>query len=336
MRKSLFVLACALPPLAAIAKLNIVTTTQDLASIAREVGGSNVKVTALVVGARDPHRLDAKPSYMSLLAKADLYVAIGLDLEVGYEDAILKGSRNSKVQKGARGHVHAGDWAIVLDKPAGAVNRSMGDIHPYGNPHVWLDPYNGRLIALRLAEKMAGLDSENAAAYRANARNFVSELDRRMFGTALVSAYGADDLWTWIKNKQLLSTLKSKGTEDKIGGWVGRMTPYVGKKIVTYHRSWNYFVNRFGFNVIDELEPKPGIDPTPSHLAKIVNTVKQEDVGVILQEPFYSTRNAKFVADRTGAKVVVAPGSVGQTPAAKDYFSLFDAIIGKVVDGFSR
>jgi ABC-type Zn uptake system ZnuABC Zn-binding protein ZnuA len=114
------------------------------------------------------------------------------------------------------------------------------------------------------------------------------------------------------------------------------MAPYGGRKIVTYHRSWNYFVNRFGFNVVDELEPKPGIDPTPSHLAKIVNTVKQEDVGVILQEPFYSTRNAKFVADRTGAKVVVAPGSVGQTPAAKDYFSLFDAIIGKVVDGFNR
>lgn len=327
---SLVAMFLALP---AMAKLNVVTTTQDLASIAKSVGGANVAVTALVVGARDPHRLDAKPSYMSLLAKADLYIAVGLDLEIGYEDAILKGSRNSKVQKGARGHVHAGDWAVVLDKPKGVVSRAMGDIHPYGNPHVWLDPYNGRLIAVKLGEKMAGLDPANAIAYRANARAFVAELDRRVFGAALVTAHGGDSLWTWTRNKELLATLRSKGTADSLGGWVGRMAPFVGSKVVTYHRSWTYFTERFSLFNVGELEPKPGIDPTPGHLSKIVNIVKQQDVKMILQEPFYSTRNAKFVADRTSAGVVVAPGSVGQTAAAKDYFSLFDTIVTKVIEG---
>ena len=175
MKKAYLSLVATCLALPLTAKLNVVATTQDMASIARSVGGNNVTVTALVVGTRDPHRLDAKPSYMSQLAKADLYIAVGLDLEVGYEEAILKGSRNSRVQKGARGHVHAGDWAVVLDKPSRSVTRGMGDIHPYGNPHVWLDPYNGRLIGLRLGEKMAGLDPANAASYRANAKAFAAE-----------------------------------------------------------------------------------------------------------------------------------------------------------------
>ncbi|MEO7454094.1 MAG: metal ABC transporter substrate-binding protein [Fimbriimonadales bacterium] len=336
MKKTLVIATLALLALPAFANLNVVTTTQDLASIAKSIGGSNVTVTALVVGARDPHRLDAKPSYMSLLAKADLYVAIGLDLEIGYEEAILKGSRNSKVQRGGKGHVHAGDWAVVLDRPSGSVSRSQGDIHPYGNPHVWLDPYNGRLIATKLGEKMAGLDPANAEKYRANARSFASELDKRMFGSALVTAYGADNLWTWTRNKQLHATLKIKGTFEDLSGWAGKMAPYVGQKVITYHRSWTYFMERFSLFVAEELEPKPGIDPTPSHLASVVNIVKQQTVRVVLQEPFYSTRNAKFVADRTDAKVVVAAASVGQTADAKDYFSLFDSLVSKVAEGLKR
>jgi zinc/manganese transport system substrate-binding protein len=209
----------------------------------------------------------------------------------------------------------------------------MGDIHPYGNPHIWLDPYNGRLIAVKLAEKMAGLDPGNASSYRANAKAFGAELDKRMFGATLVSKFGADNLWNWIRSKELLSTLQSKGAEGQLGGWAGQMAPYVGNKIVTYHKSWTYFTNRFGLTVADELEPKPGIDPTPSHLASVVSIVKSQGVKVILQEPFYSTRNGKFVEAKTSAKVVVAPGSVGHTAAAKDYFSLFDAIISSVTAG---
>lgn len=328
-----FGIAVAALSAAATADLQIVTTTQDLASIAKSVGGSKVRVSALVSGARDPHRLDARPSYMSLLAKADLYIAIGLDLEVGYEEAILRGSRNSKVQKGARGHVHAGDWAVVIDKPTGSVSRAQGDIHPYGNPHVWLDPYNGRLIAVKLGEKMAGLDPANAASYRSNAQAFVAELDRRTFGAALVGRFGADTLWSWLLKKELLSTLDEKGARGQLSGWTGKMAPYVGTRVITYHKSWNYFINRFGLAGAGELEPKPGIDPTPSHVAKMVETAKSQNVRIILQEPFYSRRNADFVAQRSNAKVVVAPGSVGHTAAAKDYFSLFDTIISQFVGG---
>src|SRR5688572_24206142 len=130
------------------ANLKIVTTTADLASIAKAVGGNHVNVSHLVVGARDPHNMEAKPSYMSRVSSADMFIAVGLELEVGYEQPILEGSRNSKVRVGAPGHVYASRWAYILEKPTGPVNRSMGDVHPYGNPHLWLDPYNGRSIAI--------------------------------------------------------------------------------------------------------------------------------------------------------------------------------------------
>lgn len=329
--RRLLTLAFALSAVAAnAAVLKVITTTQDLASIAKAVGGSYASVSPLVVGARDPHRLDAKPSYMSRLASADLYIAIGLDMEIGYESAILTGSRNSKVQEGGRGHVHAGDWVPVLEKPAGAVTRAHGDLHPYGNPHIWLDPYNGRIIALKLAEKMAGLNPGNAGAYRANAKAFVDKLDDKMFGAALVNKFGADKLWTWIRGKQLLNNVKEAGASSLLGGWVGRMAPFVNSNVVTYHRSLSYFINRFGLQSSGELEPKPGIDPTPSHLSRIITIIKRDNVKAIVQEPFYSQRNAKFVAARTGAKVVVIPGNVGHMKGVDDYFDLFDVITSRL------
>jgi ABC-type Zn uptake system ZnuABC Zn-binding protein ZnuA len=321
---------------ASAATLKVVTTTQDLASIAAAVGGKNATVSALIQGARDPHRLEAKPSFMSKVSNADLFIAVGLELEVGYEKPILTGSRNAKVAVGAAGHVYASEYSIVLEKPTGTVTRAMGDMHPYGNPHIWLDPYNARSIALKLGEKMAALNASDAAAYRSNAKVFADKLDDKMFGAPLVNKYGADKLWTLIRNKDLLSTLREQNTMSLLGGWVGRMAPYVNSNVVTYHRSWSYFINRFGLVSVGELEPKPGIDPTPSHLAKVIDIVKQSNVKAILQEPYYSTRNAEFVASRTNAKVVVCPGSVGHESAASDYFALMDTIVNRVSSALSR
>lgn len=316
--------------------LNVVTTLPDLAAIAKEVGRSNVNVTSLIVGARDPHRLEAKPSYMSRAASADLWVAIGLELEIAYEAPILEGCGNNRIQVGRPGHVYASEWVAIRGMPQGSVTRAQGDIHPYGNPHIWLDPYNGRAIALKLAEKLGELDRAGAPAYRANASDFAKRIDIAMFGAALVSRFGGDALWQWENENRLISALRDKGASDELGGWCGKMRPYWKSEIITYHRSWEYFNFRFGLKVAAELEPKPGIEPTPGHTASVVKIVQERKVKAIVQEPFYSTRNAEFVADRTGVSVVVVPGSVGQDPSAPNYIALFDVIVDRIARALSK
>jgi zinc/manganese transport system substrate-binding protein len=311
---------------AAFANLKIVTTTSDLASIAGAIGGAKVSVSSLITGARDPHRIEAKPSYMSRVAGADMFIAVGLELEIGYEQPILSGSSNRKVAIGAPGHVYAADYAYLLEKPTGNVTRAMGDIHPYGNPHVWLDPYNGRLMAKGIENKMSALDPSNAKYYQANLEQFLKRLDTAMFGSAAVSKYGAQKLWDWSS----AGALSSKVSGGELGGWAAQMAPYAGKPIITYHRSWSYFARRFDLKVVDELEPKPGLDPTPGHLGEVIRDGTSQGVKLILQEPFFSKRHAEFVASRIGAGVAIAPQSVGQTPGAKDYISLFDDIIAKI------
>jgi zinc/manganese transport system substrate-binding protein len=325
--------AAALFSAAAFANLKVVTTTSDLASIVSAIGGNKVSVSSLITGARDAHRIEAKPSYMSRVGGADMFVAVGLELEVGYEQPILTGSANRRVAIGAPGHVYASDYAYILEKPTGSVSRAMGDIHPYGNPHVWLDPYNGRQIAKGLESKMSSLDPANAASYRTNLEHFLGRLDVAMFGSALVGKYGGPKLWEMGPLPSLRSRLTEAGTLGQLGGWAAQMMPFVGKPVITYHRSMSYLANRFGLKVVEELEPKPGLDPTPGHLAEVMRTGKAEGAKAIIEEPFYSRRHADFVASRIGANVVVIPQSVGQESGANDYVSLFDVIVSKIAGG---
>jgi zinc/manganese transport system substrate-binding protein len=308
---------------AAFADLKIVTTTADLASIAKAIGGSKASVSSLITGARDPHRLEAKPSFMSRISGASLFIAVGLGLEIGYERAILSGSANRRVSIGAAGNLHVGDYCYILEKPAGGASRAMGDIHPEGNPHVWLDPYNGRLIAKAIEERMSSIDAGNAKVYQQNLESFLDRLDSAMFGKAAVGKHGAQRLWEWSN----AGTLAGK---SDVGGWAAQMALLSGKPIITYHRSWSYLARRFGLKVIEELEPKPGLEPTPGHLAEVVRVGNQQGAKIILQEPYFSRRSSDFVAGRISASVVVAPLSVGQDPAAKDYIGLFDTIIAKL------
>lgn len=310
--------------------LKIVTTTQDLASIALAVGGNKVTVNSLIVGARDPHRLEAKPSYMSRVSSADLFLAVGLELEVGYEKPILDGSGNSNVAVGARGHQYASDWVYILEKPTSTMTRAEGDVHPYGNPHFWLDPYNVRLVSSGLAAKLGQLDPEDGAYFKSNAQKFNSQIDEAMFGAALVQKFGAAKLWDWSRNGAFLKNAQSNGAAGQIGGWEAKLARYSGSPIITYHRSWSYLANRFGLRVAAELEPKPGLDPTPGHIASVIKIGSQDGVKAIIQEPFYPTRDAQFVAQRIGAKVVVVPNSVGQVPEAKGYLSMMDTLVSRL------
>ncbi len=305
------------------ARLKIVTTTSDLAAIAHAVAGDQAQVHSICTGKEDPHMLTAKPSVILLARDADLWIRIGRELEVGWEPPILDGSRNTRIRVGSKGHLDASESALVLDVPQTTITRAMGDVHPMGNPHYWLDPLNGRRIAGAIADRLALLDPANAAFYRENAAAFQKTLDERMFGAEALNGKDAEGLW---------ESLERGAPIAKIGGWAAAMAPLRGKKIVTYHRSWVYLAHRFGLEVAAELEPKPGVPPTAAHLASVAETVKAGEVKIILQEPFYSTKAANQIASKTGARVVVVANSVGGQPEATDYLALMDWIVSRVTE----
>ncbi len=278
--------------------INVLTTTEDLKSITEAIGGDKVKVDSLARGYQDPHFVDAKPSFMMKAKNADLFIRVGLEMEIGYEDLIIDGSRNTRIRVGNPGHLDASEGVGLLEVPTTTkVDRSMGDVHPMGNPHYWLDPENAQIVASNIANRLAELSPSNAAYFQENLAAF------------------------------------DKKTGEKMAEWQKKMEPFKGRKIAIYHRSWPYFVDRFGLVVACELEPKPGIPPAPSHLKKVIDIMKRDKINVILMEVFYEAKPAQFVAGQTGAKVIVVPNSVGGTKDAKDYFGLMDTIVDKLAEG---
>jgi zinc/manganese transport system substrate-binding protein len=289
MRTASFVLAAALAGAApASATLNVVATTEDLASITREVGGDRVSVEALARGYQDPHFVEAKPSFVIKLHRADLLVAVGRELEAGWLPALVTQSRNGKIQPGGSGYLDASQNVRILEIPTGQITRAMGDVHPSGNPHYWLDPRNGRFIAQAVQKKLAALQPD-AASYFAQ-------------------RYAAFDA-------------RLREAEKR---WDALLGPYRGTKIVTYHRSWSNFVDRFGLDVIGYVEPRPGIPPSPSHTIALMGEMKRQAVKLILVEPYFDLKTPSSIARETGARVLVLPPSVGGVKEATDFIALFD------------
>ncbi len=310
--------------------LKVVTTTTDLKSIVEAVGGEAVEATSICRGYENPHAIQAKPSYMMAARKADLWVRVGMDLEIGYERLIIEGSRNRKIRVGSPGHLDASSGVLRLEVPQAKVTRLMGDVHPLGNPHYWLDPLNGRIMAKTIAGRLAELSPGKADLFRQNLHAFQEALDQHMFGANLVQQVGGERLWALELDGKLDGFLEAEKLEHKLGGWLAKMRPLRGRKIITYHRSWSYFAGRFGLVVADELEPKPGVPPSPSHLAEVIERANREHIEAILMEPFYRRKAADFVASRTGAKVLVCAHSVGGQKKAGDYLSLIDLVVSRL------
>jgi zinc/manganese transport system substrate-binding protein len=268
--------------------LNVIATTEDLAAIVREVGGDRVKVEALSRGYQDPHFVEAKPSFVLKLNKADLLVAVGRELELGWLPPLVTQSRNARIQPGANGYLDASLTARILEIPTGQITRAMGDVHPQGNPHYWLDPSNGRRVGKAVAQKLSSLRPEDAATFAQREADF----ERRL-----------------------------AAAEKR---WDAQMGPYKGIKVVTYHRSWPNFAERFGLNVIGYVEPRPGIPPSPSHTLDLIQEMKRQNVKLILVEPYFDLKTPNAVARETGAKVVVLLPSVGGEKGVDDFIKLFD------------
>ncbi len=280
----------------ATAALKVVTTTSDLASIVQEVGGDKVEVRSLAKGYQDPHFVEAKPSFVLLLNKAQLLVVIGRELELAWLPPLITQSRNARIQPGAEGYLDASQNVKILDLPTGAITRAMGDVHPSGNPHYWLDPENGRRIAKTIRDKLTRMDGANAAYYAQRETDF----ERR------------------------LTAAQQR--------WKEQLAPYKGVKVVTYHRSWTNFADAFGLEVIGFVEPKPGIPPTPQHTLDVINAMKAQNVKIIMVEPYFDSKTPNSIASKTGGRVLVMPPSVGGVPQAGDYFKLFDTDVALLVE----
>ncbi len=293
-RTLLSLLGLGLLTAAAQAKLNVVATTPDLASIAKEIGGDKIELTTLAKPTEDPHFVDAKPSFIVKLNRADVLVEGGAELEIGWLPALLDQARNGKLANGAPGHVACAQGIQLLEVPS-TLDRSKGDIHAAGNPHYLVDPVNARAVAQHIADAFCAQDPKSCDAYRASLKKFTDALDAKLLE------------------------------------WQKTLEPFKGQQIVAYHNSWLYFANRFGLKIDLFLEPKPGVPPTPTHLAEVITKMKEDKVHVIIVDPYLNRRTAETVAARTGATVVDVtqfPGGLRGTEGG--YLALMDYLVNSV------
>jgi ABC-type Zn uptake system ZnuABC Zn-binding protein ZnuA len=338
-----FLLLCALllfcyslPALAA-PPLKVCATVPELGGLVRAVGGDQVAVTVFAKGTEDPHYLDAKPSFIKALSKADLFVQVGMDLEVGWAPLLLRSSRNARVQPGGRGFLDASVVIInTLEVPSGQVDRSMGDIHPQGNPHYLADPLNGLKVAALIRHRLAELRPEASGLFSQRYEAFRTKLAEAMVGPGLAGKYEIEKLALLHQQGRLPDFLRQQGDLEALGGWLGRLRPFSDARILTYHSSWPYFAERFGLVIVGQMEPKPGIPPGPGYLLEVIRTAKARKATVILMEPWLSRKPADLVAEKTGAKVVQAATSVAAGPAVYDYLAAIDEVVRRLVEGLGE
>ncbi|KAF0173209.1 MAG: ABC transporter substrate binding component [Limisphaerales bacterium] len=296
--KQFFCLLAALALLtgAAHARLNVVASLPDFASLAEDIGGDKVKVTSLAKGTEDAHFVDAKPSFIRVLNQADALIEGGAELEQGWLPPLVLNARNPRILPNAPGHIVLARGLKLLDVPT-KLDRSQGDVHAAGNPHFNLDPGNFQAMAATIAEAFARLDAANAPHYAANLKRFNERLAGRLV--------------EW----------------DKLA------VPLRGVKVITYHKSFDYLAARFGLEVFGQIEPKPGIEPTPTHINTLIPQAKSAGVKLVLMEPNRARKTPQFVADSIGARLVVCPGLVGGAPEAKSCFELIEFDLRALLKG---
>jgi ABC-type Zn uptake system ZnuABC Zn-binding protein ZnuA len=277
--------------------LRVVTSTTDLADLASEVCGNRCTVVHISEGFQDPHFVEAKPSFILQLRGADVFAFVGLDLEVGWMPLLVQGARNPKINPGGTGYLDVSRAIQVLDRAQGNVDRSPGDVHPGGNPHYWLDPENGRRIARLFRDRFSQLSPADAQTF---ARTYTA------WETRLNAAERA---------------------------WAPQLAQIRGKPVVAWHTSWRYLAQYTGMNIVGFMEPRPGVPPSPSHLAGLIATIRRTGAKIIIMEPFYDRRTADLVAQRSGARVLVLPPSVGGVRTITDYIQLMQYDVGQIAAG---
>jgi zinc/manganese transport system substrate-binding protein len=275
------------------AKLKVVATLPDLAALAREVGGDKVEVSAMAKPTEDSHFVDARPSFVVQLRDADVLIDGGAELEVGWLPPLLQNARNSKIDVGKPGRVQASEGVRLMNAPSNA-SRAAGDVHVLGNPHFVVDPIIAKTVAAHIARAFTAVDEQNTLVYDANFKKFEATINA------------------------------------KLQEWGAAMLPFKGQNVVAYHDSWPYFAHRFGVNIDTFLEPKPGIPPSPSHLAGVIEKMKAQKIKAIIIEPFHDRKIAEKVASATGAKVVDFAQYPGALPNTDSYVKLIDKLVANL------
>jgi ABC-type Zn uptake system ZnuABC Zn-binding protein ZnuA len=318
----LLAVAAAIP--AADAPLRICATVPDLGALATEVGGDRVAVTVFAKGAEDPHFIEARPSFVRALADAELFIQTGLELEIGWAPVLLKNARNDRVLPGTPGFLEAASVITPLDVPSGAVDRSLGDVHPGGNPHFFTDPVCGLKVAELIRARLAELRPAEAPVFAQRYRDFAKRMGERLFGAELAGKYDPAKLALLVERGGLAPFLAAQHDEGRLGGWLALLQPFAGRKVVADHAVWPYFARTFSFQVVGYLEPKPGIPPTTRHLQELIARMRDQGVGVILTTPFFEPKHARVVAEQTGARIAAMAHQVGALPGTDDYLAFID------------
>ena len=311
--------------------LRVAVTVPELGSLAREVGGEQVAVVVFAKGTEDAHFVEAKPSFIKGLSQADVYIQAGMELEMGWAPVLLQNARNSKVLPGAPGYVDASTVIIPLEVPTGPIDRSMGDVHPGGNPHYLTDPLNGLRVAELLRDKFSALRSTQRAYFAERYTTFRKRVGAALVGETLAQTYDVTKLAVLFEHGRLGTFLQSQNEAHLLGGWLGRLLPYGGTKAVADHNLWPYFTQRFGLTIRGSMEPKPGVPPTTRHLQELVQTMQAEKIGIILTSVYYDPRHAQFLAQHTGAKVVPMAHQSGARPGTDDYLGMVDYNVRQLV-----
>ncbi len=326
-------------PLHAQRKIQVVATLNTFGNIAQYIGGDRVTVRSIVQGNEDPHYVKPKPTYAVWLAQADLFIETGLDLEL-WAPALIDKSGNPRIRSGQPGYVAVADGIPMLEVPTVA-DRSQGDVHIYGNPHIHTSPLNAKIIAENITIGLINVDPEGETYYRANLARFKQEINERLFGKQLVQLLTGPVLTQLARKHQLFSFLENKQFNGKpliqlLGGWMGQLYPYRHRKLVAYHKNWAYFEDLFELEIIGYVEPKPGIPPSPRHVESLIARMRQEHVRVILAANYFSERKVRDIAEKVHAIPVIVPLGIDEAAGITNYFQLVDYWVSHLTQAFQQ
>jgi len=318
--------------ISAAARIEVVTTLPPYAAIAKAVGGDRVEAKSISRGDEDAHFVKPKPSFALMLRNADLFVTTGLDLEI-WTPTLVDKSGNRAIRDGQPGFVNASQGVELLDVPAVA-DRSAGDVHIYGNPHIFTSPLNAKIIAANIATGLRRVDPEGATVYEANLAEFQRRIDEAVYGTVLTDLLGSEVLDPLARQGKLIGwltgqELSGRPLVESLGGWLARGNPFRGERILAYHKNWAYFTDLFGLEVVGYVEPKPGIPPSAKHVHELVQQVERDGIRVLLAASYFSSRQTGLIAERTGCTTVQVPLGPAEI-TAESYFDLVDDWIERI------
>ena len=318
-------------------QVKVVTSLTTYAAIAREIVGDRGRVSAIAVGDENPHYVQPKPSFVPTLAQADLFVTTGLDLEL-WVPALLDKANNAKITEGGPGYIAAYTGVPLLDIPA-SLSRSGGDIHVYGNPHIWTDPLNAVIIARNILTGLKRVAPQDADYFTAREKDFEERIYRSLFGDELVRLLGGASLADLDRQGKLFTFLNQQQYQGaplitRLGGWLKQGLPFRGKLVACYHKEWDYFSREFQVTCFDYIEPKPGIPPTPRHVQEIITAMRDRHIQVLLSTNYYDRSQVLGVAQRTGAKAVIVPSNTGGSAGIDTYFDLMNLWVTELARAF--